>query len=68
MESCWYVTSASRSACPCASLRGEKTGANSRRLDDGIDLDNLVNQGFEGNPQSLSESPWLSSTEAFFPL
>jgi hypothetical protein len=27
-----------------------------------IDLDNLVNQGFEGNPQSLSESPWLSTT------
>eukprot|EP00983_Pelagomonas_calceolata_P051758 1142553-Pelagomonas_calceolata.AAC.11 len=31
-------------------------------LDDEVDLDNRVNQGFEGNPQSLSDSPWLSST------
>eukprot|EP00983_Pelagomonas_calceolata_P029629 928178-Pelagomonas_calceolata.AAC.1 len=30
-------------------------------LDDEIDLDNLVNQGFEGNPLSLSDSPWLST-------
>eukprot|EP00983_Pelagomonas_calceolata_P014244 454298-Pelagomonas_calceolata.AAC.1 len=29
---------------------------------DEVDLDNLVNQGFEGNPQSLSDSPWLSTT------
>eukprot|EP00983_Pelagomonas_calceolata_P132533 1161876-Pelagomonas_calceolata.AAC.1 len=31
-------------------------------LDDEVDLDNLVNQGFEGDPQSLSDSPWLSTT------
>eukprot|EP00983_Pelagomonas_calceolata_P038832 1136937-Pelagomonas_calceolata.AAC.2 len=31
-------------------------------LDDEINLDNLVNQGFEGNPQSLSDSSWLSTT------
>eukprot|EP00983_Pelagomonas_calceolata_P022256 700107-Pelagomonas_calceolata.AAC.1 len=31
-------------------------------LEDEEDLDNLVNQGFEGNPQSLSDSPWLSTT------
>eukprot|EP00983_Pelagomonas_calceolata_P021233 665284-Pelagomonas_calceolata.AAC.1 len=30
-------------------------------LDNEIDLDNLVNQGFEGKPQSLSESSWLST-------
>eukprot|EP00983_Pelagomonas_calceolata_P019480 612523-Pelagomonas_calceolata.AAC.1 len=29
---------------------------------DEVDLDNLVNQGFEGNPQSLSDSSWLSTT------
>eukprot|EP00983_Pelagomonas_calceolata_P003669 119950-Pelagomonas_calceolata.AAC.1 len=29
---------------------------------DEVDLDNLVNQGFKGNPQSLSDSPWLSTT------
>eukprot|EP00983_Pelagomonas_calceolata_P037908 1136589-Pelagomonas_calceolata.AAC.2 len=27
-----------------------------------IDLDNLVKQGFDGNPQSLANSPWLSTT------
>eukprot|EP00983_Pelagomonas_calceolata_P050305 1141907-Pelagomonas_calceolata.AAC.3 len=39
------------------------------RLDQTVDplngeiyLDNLVNQGFEGDPQSLSDSPWLSTT------
>eukprot|EP00983_Pelagomonas_calceolata_P023098 727519-Pelagomonas_calceolata.AAC.1 len=26
------------------------------------DLDNLVRQGFESNPQNLSDSPWLSTT------
>eukprot|EP00983_Pelagomonas_calceolata_P101129 1158658-Pelagomonas_calceolata.AAC.4 len=26
------------------------------------DLDNLVKQGFEGDPQSLANSPWLSTT------
>eukprot|EP00983_Pelagomonas_calceolata_P006095 202919-Pelagomonas_calceolata.AAC.1 len=31
-------------------------------LDDEVDLDNLINEGFEGNPQSLSVSPWLSTT------
>eukprot|EP00983_Pelagomonas_calceolata_P029940 936924-Pelagomonas_calceolata.AAC.2 len=31
-------------------------------LNDETDLDNLVNQGFEGSPQSLSDSPWLSTT------
>eukprot|EP00983_Pelagomonas_calceolata_P001481 50073-Pelagomonas_calceolata.AAC.1 len=31
-------------------------------LNDEKDLDNLVNQGFEGGPQSLSDSPWLSTT------
>eukprot|EP00983_Pelagomonas_calceolata_P011992 385110-Pelagomonas_calceolata.AAC.1 len=25
-------------------------------------LDNLVKQGFEGNPRNLSSSPWLSTT------
>eukprot|EP00983_Pelagomonas_calceolata_P007528 245187-Pelagomonas_calceolata.AAC.1 len=29
---------------------------------DEVDLGNLVNQGFEGNPQSLSNSSWLSTT------
>eukprot|EP00983_Pelagomonas_calceolata_P009522 308070-Pelagomonas_calceolata.AAC.1 len=29
---------------------------------DEVDLDNVINQGFEGNPQSLSESSWLSTT------
>eukprot|EP00983_Pelagomonas_calceolata_P107620 1159364-Pelagomonas_calceolata.AAC.12 len=29
---------------------------------DEVDLDNLVDQGFEGNPQSLSDTPWLSTT------
>eukprot|EP00983_Pelagomonas_calceolata_P024380 766993-Pelagomonas_calceolata.AAC.1 len=31
-------------------------------LNDAVDLDNLVNQGFEGNPQSLSDSSWFSTT------
>eukprot|EP00983_Pelagomonas_calceolata_P067162 1149385-Pelagomonas_calceolata.AAC.4 len=31
-------------------------------LNDEVDLDNLVNQGFEGNPRSLSDSSWLSTT------
>eukprot|EP00983_Pelagomonas_calceolata_P015824 501698-Pelagomonas_calceolata.AAC.1 len=31
-------------------------------MDDEVDLDNLVNQGFEGNPHSLSDSPWISTT------
>eukprot|EP00983_Pelagomonas_calceolata_P021749 681730-Pelagomonas_calceolata.AAC.1 len=31
-------------------------------LDDEVDLDNLVNQGFEGNPQSPSVSLWPSTT------
>eukprot|EP00983_Pelagomonas_calceolata_P016445 519007-Pelagomonas_calceolata.AAC.1 len=31
-------------------------------LNDETDLDNLVNQGFEGNPQSLSDSSWISTT------
>eukprot|EP00983_Pelagomonas_calceolata_P124402 1161103-Pelagomonas_calceolata.AAC.13 len=31
-------------------------------LKDEIDLDNFVNQGFQGNPQSLPNSLWLSST------
>eukprot|EP00983_Pelagomonas_calceolata_P049765 1141658-Pelagomonas_calceolata.AAC.1 len=30
--------------------------------DNEIDLDIIVNQGFEGNPQSLSDSSWLSTT------
>eukprot|EP00983_Pelagomonas_calceolata_P102926 1158861-Pelagomonas_calceolata.AAC.4 len=29
---------------------------------DAVDLDNPDNQGFEGNPQSLSDSSWLSTT------
>eukprot|EP00983_Pelagomonas_calceolata_P016506 520411-Pelagomonas_calceolata.AAC.1 len=29
---------------------------------DELDLDNLVNQDFEGNPLSLSDSPRLSTT------
>eukprot|EP00983_Pelagomonas_calceolata_P078402 1154239-Pelagomonas_calceolata.AAC.19 len=31
-------------------------------LEDEIDLDNLVNQGFEGNSESLSDSSWLPTT------
>eukprot|EP00983_Pelagomonas_calceolata_P023199 730706-Pelagomonas_calceolata.AAC.1 len=27
-----------------------------------VALDDIVNQGFEGNPQSPSDFPWLSST------
>eukprot|EP00983_Pelagomonas_calceolata_P000098 2938-Pelagomonas_calceolata.AAC.1 len=30
-------------------------------LDDEVDLDNFVNQGFEGNHRNFSDSPWLST-------
>eukprot|EP00983_Pelagomonas_calceolata_P101402 1158696-Pelagomonas_calceolata.AAC.1 len=67
MGSCQYVTNASRFGCSChmshvQAFEEEKPEQTVDPLDDEMDLENLVNQGFEGNPQGLSDFSWLSTT------